>query len=55
MLSETKRSSKALISDYRDRSRTRGFIQNQIQKESEGANSDHAKTRDEEADGEESR
>lgn len=55
MLLEAKRSGKALISDYRDRSRTRGFIQNQIQKESEGANSDHAEARNEEIDGKKSR
>lgn len=53
MLLETKRSGKTLISDCRNRNRTGRFIQNQIQKESEGTNSDHAKTRDEEIDGEE--
>lgn len=54
MLLETKRSSKTLISDYRNGARARGFIQNQVQKESKRTNSDHAEARDEEIDGEES-
>ena len=55
MLLEAKRSGKALISNRRNRVGARRSFQNQIQKESEGANSDHAEVRNEEVDGKKSR